>query len=206
MKKQKTNLSLTNVIQVIVQHSKNKCKDRCPWFWCSGLQGRDSCLSQRLHFSGCDSAKFQQFVTSSFFTVWHLLPLRVPAISFHRGSEALCTFASCAAVEDTAVTCSVSCRDNYRRRRYALLLSSLQSHRTWPAHRPSSHMLLDGSKGAFKNSIWCLRAESSEKHRRIGTMVAWTEFERATIKDIFSKIDYDVVGPAALCRWVLTLR
>ncbi|XP_040046749.2 hemoglobin subunit beta [Gasterosteus aculeatus] len=31
-------------------------------------------------------------------------------------------------------------------------------------------------------------------------MVAWTEFERATIKDIFSKIDYDVVGPAALCR------
>lgn len=88
-------------------YSKNKCKDRCPWFWCSGLQGRDSCLSQRLHFSGCDSAKFQQFVTSSFFTVWHLLPLRVPAISFHRGSEALCTFASCAAVEDTAVTCSL---------------------------------------------------------------------------------------------------
>ncbi|KAL6102615.1 uncharacterized protein ACO6RY_02188 [Pungitius sinensis] len=31
-------------------------------------------------------------------------------------------------------------------------------------------------------------------------MVAWTEFERATIKDIFAKIDYDVVGPAALCR------
>uniref|UniRef100_A0A672FM49 Globin domain-containing protein n=1 Tax=Salarias fasciatus TaxID=181472 RepID=A0A672FM49_SALFA len=31
-------------------------------------------------------------------------------------------------------------------------------------------------------------------------MVKWTDFERATIKDIFSKIDYDVVGPAALSR------
>ncbi|CAL8265309.1 hemoglobin subunit beta [Gadus morhua] len=31
-------------------------------------------------------------------------------------------------------------------------------------------------------------------------MVEWTEFERDTIKDIFSKIDYDVVGPAALTR------
>ncbi|XP_029363659.1 hemoglobin subunit beta-2 [Echeneis naucrates] len=31
-------------------------------------------------------------------------------------------------------------------------------------------------------------------------MVEWTDFERATIQDIFSKIDYDVVGPAALSR------
>lgn len=154
MKKRKTNISLTNVIQVIVQHSKNKCKDRCPWFWCSGLQGRDSCLSQRLHFSGCDSAKFQQFVTSSFFTVWHLLPLRVPAISFHRGSEALCILCRCGGY--SCYLFSVSCRDNYRRRRYALLLSSLQSHRTWPAHRPSSHMLLEGSRGPLKTAsdVW----------------------------------------------------
>ncbi|KAI9539427.1 Hemoglobin subunit beta-2 [Dissostichus eleginoides] len=31
-------------------------------------------------------------------------------------------------------------------------------------------------------------------------MVEWTDFERATIKDIFSKIEYDVVGPATLAR------
>ncbi|KAK2833260.1 hypothetical protein Q5P01_017151 [Channa striata] len=31
-------------------------------------------------------------------------------------------------------------------------------------------------------------------------MVEWTDFERATIQDIFSKIDIDVVGPAALVR------
>ncbi|KAK5856098.1 hypothetical protein PBY51_007717 [Eleginops maclovinus] len=31
-------------------------------------------------------------------------------------------------------------------------------------------------------------------------MVEWTDFERATIKDIFSKMEYDVVGPATLTR------
>ncbi|KAM7387076.1 hypothetical protein PAMA_009615 [Pampus argenteus] len=31
-------------------------------------------------------------------------------------------------------------------------------------------------------------------------MVEWTDFERATIQDIFSKIDYDIVGPATLAR------
>ncbi|XP_053299285.1 hemoglobin subunit beta-like [Pleuronectes platessa] len=31
-------------------------------------------------------------------------------------------------------------------------------------------------------------------------MVEWTDFERATIKDIFSKIKYEEVGPAALSR------
>ncbi|XP_034567140.1 hemoglobin subunit beta-2 [Notolabrus celidotus] len=31
-------------------------------------------------------------------------------------------------------------------------------------------------------------------------MVEWTDFERATIQDIFSKMDYDVVGPTALSR------
>uniref|UniRef100_A0A3P9D5Q8 Globin domain-containing protein n=1 Tax=Maylandia zebra TaxID=106582 RepID=A0A3P9D5Q8_9CICH len=34
-------------------------------------------------------------------------------------------------------------------------------------------------------------------------MVAWTDFERATIKDIFSKIDYEVVGPAAISRFLI---
>ncbi|XP_074513546.1 hemoglobin subunit beta-2-like [Sebastes fasciatus] len=31
-------------------------------------------------------------------------------------------------------------------------------------------------------------------------MVEWTDFERATIKDIFSKMEYEVVGPASLAR------
>ncbi|XP_071389520.1 hemoglobin subunit beta-2-like [Centroberyx affinis] len=31
-------------------------------------------------------------------------------------------------------------------------------------------------------------------------MVEWTDSERAIIQDIFSKIDYDVIGPAALSR------
>ncbi|XP_071374739.1 hemoglobin subunit beta [Centroberyx affinis] len=31
-------------------------------------------------------------------------------------------------------------------------------------------------------------------------MVEWTDFERATIQDIFSKLDYETVGPAALSR------
>ncbi|XP_038559132.1 hemoglobin subunit beta-2-like [Micropterus salmoides] len=34
-------------------------------------------------------------------------------------------------------------------------------------------------------------------------MVEWTDFERATIQDIFSKMDYEVVGPAALCRCLI---
>ncbi|KAM4717293.1 hemoglobin subunit beta [Anableps anableps] len=34
-------------------------------------------------------------------------------------------------------------------------------------------------------------------------MVQWTDFERATIQDIFSKIDYDIVGPAALSRCLI---
>ncbi|CAI5675843.1 hemoglobin subunit beta-like isoform X1 [Oreochromis niloticus] len=36
-----------------------------------------------------------------------------------------------------------------------------------------------------------------------GKMVAWTDFERVTIKDIFSKIDYEVVGPAAISRCLI---
>ncbi|XP_031597148.2 hemoglobin subunit beta-like [Oreochromis aureus] len=36
-----------------------------------------------------------------------------------------------------------------------------------------------------------------------GKMVAWTDFERATIKDIFSKIDYEIVGPAAISRCLI---
>ncbi|XP_054463572.1 hemoglobin subunit beta-like [Anoplopoma fimbria] len=31
-------------------------------------------------------------------------------------------------------------------------------------------------------------------------MVEWTDFERATIADIFSKMNYETVGPAALSR------
>ncbi|XP_036796956.1 hemoglobin subunit beta-like [Oncorhynchus mykiss] len=31
-------------------------------------------------------------------------------------------------------------------------------------------------------------------------MVGWTDFERATIQSIFSKMNYDDVGPAALSR------
>ncbi|XP_031597147.1 hemoglobin subunit beta-like [Oreochromis aureus] len=34
-------------------------------------------------------------------------------------------------------------------------------------------------------------------------MVAWTDLERVTIKDIFSKIDYEVVGPAAISRCLI---
>ena len=33
-------------------------------------------------------------------------------------------------------------------------------------------------------------------------MVEWTEFERATIQDIFSKMDYESVGHNALARYV----
>uniref|UniRef100_A0AAQ4PZI6 Globin domain-containing protein n=1 Tax=Gasterosteus aculeatus aculeatus TaxID=481459 RepID=A0AAQ4PZI6_GASAC len=34
-------------------------------------------------------------------------------------------------------------------------------------------------------------------------MVVWTDFERSTIQDIFSKMDYEVVGPAALTRCLI---
>ncbi|KAK7168149.1 hypothetical protein R3I94_002260 [Phoxinus phoxinus] len=34
-------------------------------------------------------------------------------------------------------------------------------------------------------------------------MVEWTEFERATIKDVFSKMNSDVVGPQALARCLI---
>ncbi|XP_012734002.1 hemoglobin subunit beta-like [Fundulus heteroclitus] len=34
-------------------------------------------------------------------------------------------------------------------------------------------------------------------------MVQWSDFERATIQDIFSKIDSGVVGPAALSRCLI---
>ncbi|MDJ1473864.1 hemoglobin beta-like protein, partial [Xanthocytophaga flava] len=38
---------------------------------------------------------------------------------------------------------------------------------------------------------------------RAGKMVEWTDFERATIQDIFAKLDYEVVGPAALSRCLI---
>ncbi|XP_041822831.1 hemoglobin subunit beta-2-like [Melanotaenia boesemani] len=34
-------------------------------------------------------------------------------------------------------------------------------------------------------------------------MVKWSDFERTTIQDIFSKMDKDVVGPAALSRCLI---
>ncbi|TRY89235.1 hypothetical protein DNTS_025406 [Danionella cerebrum] len=34
-------------------------------------------------------------------------------------------------------------------------------------------------------------------------MVVWTDFETATIKDIFSKLDSEVVGPQALARCLI---
>ncbi|XP_037646978.1 hemoglobin subunit beta-2-like isoform X1 [Sebastes umbrosus] len=34
-------------------------------------------------------------------------------------------------------------------------------------------------------------------------MVEWTDFERAAIKDIFSKMEYDVVGPESLTRCLI---
>ncbi|XP_048047733.1 hemoglobin subunit beta-2-like [Megalobrama amblycephala] len=34
-------------------------------------------------------------------------------------------------------------------------------------------------------------------------MVVWTEFERTTIQDIFSKMKYEVVGPQALARCLI---
>ncbi|TDH03091.1 hypothetical protein EPR50_G00159290 [Perca flavescens] len=34
-------------------------------------------------------------------------------------------------------------------------------------------------------------------------MVEWTDFERATIADIFSRMQYEVVGPAALARCLI---
>lgn len=33
-------------------------------------------------------------------------------------------------------------------------------------------------------------------------MVQWTDFERTTIQDIFSKIDYESVGHQALTRYI----
>uniref|UniRef100_A0A673M1Q9 Hemoglobin subunit beta-2-like n=1 Tax=Sinocyclocheilus rhinocerous TaxID=307959 RepID=A0A673M1Q9_9TELE len=34
-------------------------------------------------------------------------------------------------------------------------------------------------------------------------MVVWTEFERTTIQDIFSKMNYDIVGQQALARCLI---
>ncbi|KAM9391678.1 hemoglobin subunit beta-like [Pholidichthys leucotaenia] len=34
-------------------------------------------------------------------------------------------------------------------------------------------------------------------------MVVWTDFERSTIENIFSKINYEVVGPAAISRCLI---
>ncbi|XP_029293282.1 hemoglobin subunit beta-like [Cottoperca gobio] len=34
-------------------------------------------------------------------------------------------------------------------------------------------------------------------------MVEWTDFERTTIQDIFSKLDYEVVGPKTLARCLI---
>ncbi|WP_208091318.1 hemoglobin beta-like protein, partial [Escherichia coli] len=38
---------------------------------------------------------------------------------------------------------------------------------------------------------------------KAGKMVEWTDKERATIQDLFSKIDYDAVGQATLCRCLI---
>eukprot|EP00064_Thunnus_orientalis_P024739 superscaffoldBa00011089_g25046 len=71
----------------------------------------------------------------------------------------------------------------------------------WPP--PSDHMLLEGEQGFFKRGIWCRVAQHlliRTGQSRASKMVEWTDFERATIQDIFAKMDYESVGPAALAR------
>ncbi|KAM7387094.1 hypothetical protein PAMA_009627 [Pampus argenteus] len=68
---------------------------------------------------------------------------------------------------------------------------------------PPNHMLVGGEQGCFKRCLWCRAAQHLlilTGQSRASKMVEWTDFERATIQDIFSKIDYDTVGPATLAR------
>ncbi|KAF3846177.1 hypothetical protein F7725_003255 [Dissostichus mawsoni] len=51
-------------------------------------------------------------------------------------------------------------------------------------------------QAAFQKFLAVVVSSLGRHHK----MVEWTDFERDTIQDIFSRIEYDVVGPAALAR------
>uniref|UniRef100_G3PLA9 Globin domain-containing protein n=2 Tax=Gasterosteus aculeatus TaxID=69293 RepID=G3PLA9_GASAC len=59
-------------------------------------------------------------------------------------------------------------------------------------------ILFDGCLSECRSAqTWGLITSTADK------MVVWTDFERSTIQDIFSKMDYEVVGPAALTRCLI---
>lgn len=59
---------------------------------------------------------------------------------------------------------------------------------------------LEDNRVALKAASVAAAHSSYHSESRADKMVEWTDFERATIQDIFSKMDYEVVGPAALSR------
>ncbi|TNN73615.1 Hemoglobin subunit beta-2 [Liparis tanakae] len=64
-------------------------------------------------------------------------------------------------------------------------------------------ILLGGELGGFKRCFSCLREQdllSITGQSRVDTTAEWTDFERATIQDVFSQMDDETVGPAALSR------
>lgn len=59
---------------------------------------------------------------------------------------------------------------------------------------------LEDNRVALKVASVAAASSSYHSKSRADKMVEWTDFERTTIQDIFSKMDYEDVGPAALSR------
>lgn len=59
---------------------------------------------------------------------------------------------------------------------------------------------LEDNQIALKVASVAAASSSYHSKSRADKMVEWTDFERTTIQDIFSKMDYEDVGPAALSR------
>ena len=73
-------------------------------------------------------------------------------------------------------------------------------HLSGPTARPIAG-LREGGRFALKvasDPESCIITTCNKS--RAGKMVEWTDFERATIADIFAKMNYEDVGPATLAR------
>ncbi|KAI9539419.1 Hemoglobin subunit beta-2 [Dissostichus eleginoides] len=70
-----------------------------------------------------------------------------------------------------------------------------------PGPPPIHSLVVGGEQEGFKRShLMPGNSVSADLQTESHKMVEWTDFERDTIQDIFSRIEYDVVGPAALAR------
>uniref|UniRef100_A0A3Q2XE85 Globin domain-containing protein n=1 Tax=Haplochromis burtoni TaxID=8153 RepID=A0A3Q2XE85_HAPBU len=115
---------------------------------------------------------------------------------------------NCKALHRSSLTNALSNRGYKSLKAVLLLLFNTHSvkkyYKSSHCPPPPSCISLGGAKWLlYKLHVGTCRPKQDRRNSQQSKMVAWTDFERATIKDIFSKIDYEVVGPAAISRCLI---